>query len=80
VKSLRELIMEGYLTSEETRTGVRTFPVGLISWWRDVVNEVGDISLSKLQRVSINHGVSIASHDARIKEVMVTCPNYCTIS
>ena len=47
-----------------------TDKVGLLSWWRDVVNEEGDISLSKLQRITINHGLSIASHDQRIKEVM----------
>lgn len=69
-KSLRELIKVGYSAGEETRTGVRSFPVGLLSWWRDVVNEEGNISLSKLQRITINHGISIASHDSRINEVI----------
>lgn len=69
-KSLRELIKVGYSAGEETRTGVRSFPVGLLSWWRDVIAEEGDISLSKLQRITINHGMSIASYDQRIKEVM----------
>ena len=69
-KSLNDLLREGYLEAEETRTGVRNFPVGLLSWWRDVVHQEDNLSLSKLQRISINHGVSIASHDLRIKEVV----------
>lgn len=68
-RPLRELIKQGYCVSEETRTGVKTFPIGLLSWWRDVANQE-NISLSKLQRVSINHGISICSHDERIKEVI----------
>jgi hypothetical protein len=69
-QSLKELIGTGYLDSEETRTGVKTFPVGLLSWWRDMVHAKDKLSLSKLQRISINHGLSIAAHDTRIKEVM----------
>jgi hypothetical protein len=68
-KPLRELITIGYCAGEESRIGVRSFPTALLSWWRDVSNEKG-ISLSKLQRITINHGISIASHDLRIKEVM----------
>jgi hypothetical protein len=69
-QSLKALLGVGYLDSEVTRTGVRTFPVGLLSWWRDVVHSKDKLSLSKLQRISINHGLSIAAHDPRIKEVM----------
>ncbi len=69
-KSLNDLLREGYRDGEETRTGVRTFPVGLLSWWRDSVNQENNLSLSKLQRISINHGLSIAAHDARVKQVM----------
>lgn len=65
---LRELLHFGYYGGEETRTGVKTFPIGTLSWWRDVANQAG-ISLSKLQRITINHGISICSHDDRIKEV-----------
>ena len=54
-KSLNSLLKEGYLDSEETRTGVRNIPVGLLSWWRDVVHQESNLSLSKLQRISINH-------------------------
>lgn len=69
-KSLNDLLREGYLEAEETRTGVKTFPVGLLSWWRDVVHQEDNLSLSKLQRVSINHGISIAAHDSRVKQVV----------
>ena len=70
-KSLTELIQEGYLEGEVDRIGVRTLPVGLLSWWRELVDRESKLSLSKLQRISINHGLSIAAHDRRIKEVVV---------
>lgn len=67
-KSLDEVIKYGYVGSNVTRTGVGTFPVGLISWWRDIANNHG-FSLSKVQRITIMHGLSICAHDPRIKEV-----------
>lgn len=68
---LSKLLKLGYhgYGGEETRTGVKTLPIGLLSWWRDIANQE-NISLSKLQRISINHGISICAHNERIKEVM----------
>ncbi len=66
---LNELIRKGYMDSDTDRVPVRTFPVGLLSWWRELARKK-HVSVSKIQRVSIGHGLSIAFHDPRIKDIL----------
>ncbi|GAG13858.1 unnamed protein product, partial [marine sediment metagenome] len=47
---LSKLIQEGYPESEVDRIGVRTLPVSLLSWWRELADQESKLSLSKLQR------------------------------
>ena len=67
--NLNDLIRRGYMDSEPDRVSVRTFPVGLNSWWRELARK-RHVSVSKIHRVTIAHGLSIASHDPRVKDVL----------
>ena len=62
-------IRKGYMDSDVDRMSVRTFPVGLLSWWRELARKK-HVSVSKIQRVSIGHGLSIAYHDPKITDIL----------
>ena len=67
---LNKALEMGYPGKGDDRLPVREFPTGIILRWRELRDKGGKHSLSRIQRVSIAHGLSIAYHDERIKEVV----------
>lgn len=68
-KTLDELIELGYAEGQVSRIPIRSFPLGLRSWWNYVINVKSDLSLSKLHRITFSHGLSIVYRHQDIKEM-----------
>lgn len=68
-KPLDELLDDYYDKTEASRTGIKSLPVGLLTYWRRLKARKKK-SLKTIQYHNSRHGYMIAIHDERIKSLV----------